>query len=110
MRSNFIAVLIKKRSYHKLILHEVTDYCNRVIELIRGEDDLRVIRYLLSDTLMKKQRTLLRDVGKLIKANDYDLKYINPYKSDFDIDTDHKSDTYVIQLLKTALIYFYLEV
>lgn len=100
----------KTKYYHKLILNEVTDYCNRIIELIRGVDDLRVIRYLLSDTLLTKLKTLLKDVGKLIKSCDYDLKYIDPYKPDFGLNTDHKSDTYVIQLLKTALVYFYLEV
>jgi len=96
--------------YQRLIVNEATDYCKRTIELIRGEDDLRIIQYLLSDTLKKRLRTLLKDVGKLIKANDYDLKYINPYKSNFEIDTDHRSETYIIQLLKTALIKVYLEV
>lgn len=100
----------KTKYYHKLIINEVTDYCNRIIELIRGEDDIRVLNYLLSDTLMKKLRTLLKDVGKLIRVNDYDLNYIDPCKSDPDICAEHKSETYIMQLLKTALTYFYLEI
>src|ERR1035437_955511 len=65
---------------------------------------------MLGDTLKKKLKTFLKDVGKLIKANDYKLKYINPYKSGFVVDTDHKADTYIIQLLKTAVIKVYLEI
>jgi|GEM_PF-726004 len=100
----------KTKYYNKLIVSEANGYCNRIIDLIRGEDDLRIIQYLLSNILKKKLRTLLMDVGKLIRANDYDIKYINPYKSDFGIDTDHKSETFIIQLLKTALIKVYLEI
>ena len=100
----------KTKYYHKLIINEADNYCNRVIELIRSDDDLRIVKYLLGNTLKKKLKTFLKDVGKLIKANDYDLKYINPYKSGFDVDTDHKADTYIIQLLKTAPIKVYLEI
>jgi hypothetical protein len=100
----------KTRYYHKLIINEANNYCNRVIELINSDDDIRIIKYLLSDTLKKKLRTLLKDTAKLIKAKDLDLKYINPYKSSFDTDMDHKSDTYIIQLIKTALLKVYLEI
>jgi len=100
----------KTRYYHKLITNEANNYCNNIIELINADDDIRIIKYLLGDTLKKKLKTLLKDVGKLIKVNDYDLKYINPYKSGYDIDKDHKADIYIIQLLKTAVIKVYLEI
>ena len=100
----------KTKYYQKLIINEANNYCNSIIDLIRSDDDIRIVRYLLSDMLKKKLKTLLKDVGKLIKVNGYDLKYINPYKSDPDTDKDHKSDTYVLQLLKTALIKVYLEI
>lgn len=71
---------------------------------------MQVIKYSLDETLNKKLRTLLKDTAILIKANDYDLNYINPYKLDYDPDREHKSDTYIIQLLKTALLKVYLEI
>ncbi len=100
----------KTRYYHKLITNEANRYCNQIIELIRSEDDIRIIKYLLNDLLKKKLRSLLKDVGKLIRINDYDLKYIDPYQSAFFAGVDHKSDTYVIQFLKTALVKVYLEI
>jgi hypothetical protein len=100
----------KTRYFHKLIINEANNYCNHVIELINSDDDIRIIKYLSGDTLKKKLRTFLKDTAKLIKARDLDLKYINPYKSSFATDMDHKSDTYIIQLLKTALLKVYLEI
>jgi len=98
------------RYYHKLITIEANNYCSRIIELISSHDDTRVIKYLLYDTLKTKLRTVLKDIAKFIKTNDWDLKYINPYKSSFDTDIDHKTNTYIIQLLKTATIKVYLEI
>lgn len=100
----------KTRYYHKLITNEVNNYCNHLIELISEENDPRVIKYLLRNRFKSKVKTQLKDVAKIIKANDYDLKYIDPQKSDFSVDKDHKSDTYVMLLLKTALIKVYREV
>jgi len=98
------------RYYHKLIINEANNYCSRIIELISFDDDTRVIKYLLYDTLKKKLRTFLKDIAKLIKVNDLNLLYINPYTSSFNTDLDHKSNTYIIQLLKTATIKVYLEI
>jgi len=98
------------RYYHKLITIEANNYCSRIIELIGSDADTRVIKYLLCDTLKTKLRTFLKDIAKLIKVNDLNLLYINPYKSSFDTDLDHKSNTYIIQLLKTATIKVYLEI
>ena len=98
------------RYYHKLIINEANNYCNNVIELINLDSDTRTIEYLLYDTLRKKLRTLLKYNAKLIKANDWDLKYINPYQSSFDNELDHKTNTFIYQLLKTATIKVYLEI
>lgn len=100
----------KSRYYHKLITNEANNFCNQIIEQIGSDDDLRIIKYKLGEILKKKLPTLLRDTAKLIKANDYALIYINPHKSTFDSDTDHKSDAYVLQLLKVALVKVYLEI
>ncbi len=96
----------RTRYYHKLITNEANNYCNHVIELINSNED----KCLLGDTLKTELRTLLKDIAKLIKANDWELRYINPYKSSFNIDIDHKTNTYIIQLLKTATIKVYLEI
>jgi len=98
------------RYYHKLITIETNNYCSRIIELISSYYDTRDIKYLLCDTLNKKLRTLLKDIAKLINVNDLNLLCINPYKSSFNTDLDHKSNTYIIQLLKTATIKVYLEI
>jgi len=100
----------KTRYYYKLITNEANNYCNHVIELINSNDNIRVIRYLLVDTLKNKLRTLLKDSARLLKANNWGLKCINPYKSSFDADVGHKTNTYIIQLLKTAAIRVYLEI
>ena len=49
-------------------------------------------------------------MAKLIKANNYDLSYINPHKINPSVDADFKTEAYTIQLLKTALVKVYLEV
>jgi hypothetical protein len=100
----------KTRYYHKLITAEANNYCNHLIESIGSEDDQRVIKSLLRDKFKLKVKSQLNEVAKIIKAYNYDIKYIYPQKSDFSADKDHKSDTYVIQLLKTALIKVYLEI
>lgn len=78
----------KTKYYYKLITDEANNYCDRIIEMIVSDNDIRTIKYLLDDTLNKKLRTLLIDVAKLIKSNDYELNYIDPNKSDFDPDRD----------------------
>ena len=100
----------KTKYYQKLILNGSNKYCNFIIELINEDDNVQVQKYWLNDTLNKKLRTRLNDIGKLIKDNDYSLLYINPYKTTFNEDADHKTDTYIIQLLKNALIKVYLEI
>lgn len=100
----------RTRYYHKLVINEANNYCNQIISQIGSDSDLRLIKYRLSDTLKKKLPTLLRDVAKLIIARNYDLSFINPHKSTFNTDTDHKTETFIIQLLKVALVKVYLEI
>jgi hypothetical protein len=100
----------KTRYYHKLIVNETNDYINHILKLIKADTDPNLMLYWLNDTLNKKLKTLLKDTGKLIKDNDLHLEYINPHKIIFKEDIDHKTDTYIIQLFKTALIKAYLEI
>lgn len=100
----------KTRYYHKLIVNEGNNYCNQIISLINADDDERLKKYWINDTLNKKLHTRIKEIGKLIKDNDYSLLYINPLNNTYNEDSDHKTDTYIIQLLKTALIKVYLEI
>jgi hypothetical protein len=68
------------------------------------------MKYWLNDTLNKRLKTRIKEVGKLIREKDYSLTYINPHKLTFDVDIDHKTDTYIFQLLKVALIKSFLEI
>lgn len=99
----------KTKYYTKLIDREVVNTVNRIYTLIKADEDPRLIKYWLEDTLNKKLRTRLIDLGKLIKERDYTLTYIDPKKTSFDMDIEHKSDTYVVQFLKLAYMRIYLE-
>lgn len=100
----------RTRYFNKLIVNEANNYCNTCIAYIGSGDDSRVIKYRLGQILKKKLPTLFKDIAKLIKANDYDLLYINPNKVNPSIDADHKTETYIIQLLKVALVKVYIEI
>ena len=99
----------KTHYYHKLIVNEAINYCNQIISLINTDDDIRVKKYWL-DVICKKLKSDLKFAGQLIKENDYSLLNINPHNNIYSVDSDHKTDTYVIQLLKTAFIKVYLEI
>jgi hypothetical protein len=100
----------KTRYYHKLITNETIQYCNQVIILIQKAVDNREKKYWLNDTLDKKLKNRIRDIGRLIKSKDYQISFIDSKSVTFDIDSDHKTETYIIHLLKIALIKIYLEI
>lgn len=99
----------KTKYYYKYILNETRKHCQRIHTLISGDNNPKVIKYWLNDTLNKKLKTKLRDVGKLIKRKDFSLTYIDPRKLAHN-DQSHRSNTFIIQLLKTSLIHIYLEI
>jgi len=100
----------KTKYYHKLIIRETNKYCDRVINLISVDDNVQVKKFLLNDTLNKKLRSRLQEIGKLIKVMHLDIDYIDPTKFTFEQDTDHRTTIYIIQLLKCCLIKIYLEI
>lgn len=99
----------KTKYYNKLILNETIQTINQLHELITEDNNESLVKYWLNDTLEKKLKTRLKDIGKLIKEQDYALSYINPKKTAFDIDQSHKANTFIIQLLKLAYMQVYLE-
>jgi hypothetical protein len=100
----------KTRYYQKFIRNESIAYCNNIFRITNEEDKIQWSKYWRNSTLDKKIPDKLHDIGKLIKSRQYELIYINPRKMSFDIDADHKSETYIIQLLKVYLIRIYLEI
>lgn len=100
----------KTKYYHKLIQNASIDYCNKIHHQIIEDDRIKLHKYWRNDTLNKKLPARLRDIGKIIKERQYSLDYTNPHKSSFEIDSDHKTETYILQLLKIALIRVYLEI
>ncbi len=100
----------KTKYYQKLILSETVKTINQITRLISEDDNSKLVKYWLNDTLNKKLKTRLKDIGKLVKEKDYSLDYINPKKTSFEIDQDHKSNTYIVQLLKLAYMRIYMEI
>jgi hypothetical protein len=100
----------KTKYYNKLIINEANSYCNKIINLVNEDKNTKLQKYWINDTLNNKMQTRLKDIGKIIKDKDYQLIYINPRKTSFNIDSEHKTNTYIIQLLKQALVKVYLEI
>lgn len=100
----------KTKYYSKLILNTLKTDVERLYNLISEDDTENLIRYWLDDTLNKRLKTRLKDIGKLIKEKDFDLVYIDPKKASIEFDQAHKANTYIIQLLKLAYMQLYLEI
>ena len=100
----------KTKYYSKLILNEKIKTTNLLLEALQEDDTLQLIKYRLNATLNKKLKTKIKDIGNIIKEQQFELSYINPRKTTFDVDQEHKANTFVFQLLKTSLIHIYLEI
>ena len=100
----------KTKYYSKLILSNVKAECVRLVELIKEDNNENLIKYWLEDTLNKRIKTRLKDLGKLIKEKDYALTYIDPKNTSFELDQTHKANTFIVQLLKLAYMQLYLEI
>ena len=100
----------KTKYYSKLILNTLKTDVERLYNLISEDHTENLIRYWLDDTLYKRLKTRLKDIGKLIKEKDFQLVYIDPKKASIELDQAHKANTYIIQLLKLAYMQLYLEI
>lgn len=65
---------------------------------------------VFDEILNKRLKNHLNDLGKLIKEKDYSLSYVNPKNNSYQLDQEHKANTFIMQLLKVALMQLYLEV
>jgi hypothetical protein len=91
-------------------LSNVKAECVKLIELIREDNNENLIKYWIEDTLNKRIKTRLKDLGKIIKEKDYALTYIDPKNTSFELDQTHKANTFIVQLLKLAYMQLYLEI
>ncbi len=65
----------KTKYYHKLILSESNNYCNRIIEMIGREEDPGNKKYRVSRSL-NKVKMLLRETAGIIHSQNYILIHI----------------------------------
>lgn len=100
----------KTTYYNKLLLNETISYIDHTLNLITEAETINEKKYWVNDTLNKKLRTILEKIGRVIKERHLDLQYIDPKKNTFDTDHDHKTDTYIIQLLKLCCIQIFMEI
>jgi hypothetical protein len=100
----------KTKYYQRLILNTLKMDFDIIFKTIDEDRDESLILYWLDNILNKRLKTQLRDIGTLIKQKDFALSYINPKNTSYQIDQQHKADTYIMQLLKLALMQLYLEV
>jgi len=100
----------KTEYYKKYIISVTNAYCNRFTELIESDNNLKLQKYWYNDTINKKLKTRLKDIGRMIKERNYDSAFINPKKTAYETDADQKTETYIMQFLKLSFIKIYLEI
>ncbi|MDO6743854.1 hypothetical protein Q4553_04655 [Tenacibaculum soleae] len=100
----------KTKYYSRLILNTVKSDFDTLYQTINEDRNENLIRYYLNDTLNKRLKTRLKDLGELLKEKDYALVYINPKNTSHQLDQAHKANTYIMQLLKLAYMQLYLEI
>jgi len=100
----------KMEFYQKAIMNATTHYCNAVVALINEDQNALRQKYWYDDTLKVKLPARLTDVINVIKERYYFIEYINPRSVKFEGDLDKKTETYIIQLLKVALVKSFLEI
>lgn len=106
----FRPINFKTKYYSKAISNEVERILNLLIPEIKNESDQKVQKYLHNILLVKQLQTLLKDIGKIIKEKQYEITYLDSTKTTFDIDTNHKADTFILHFLKLNCILLYLEI
>lgn len=100
----------KTKYYSRLILNTVKSDFDTLYQTIDEDRNENLIRYYLNDTLNKRLKTRLKDLGNLLKEKDYALAYINPKNTSHQLDQAHKANTYIMQLLKLGYMQLYLEI
>ncbi|MBU4539251.1 MAG: hypothetical protein L6264_05285 [Weeksellaceae bacterium] len=100
----------KTKYYVRLINNAVVDLISENITQIAAETDESIILFLLDELLDKNLKNRLRRVGELIKEMDYAPVYISNNFVPTPENSEHKTNTYIIQFLKLAYMQIYLEI
>jgi hypothetical protein len=100
----------KLEYYQKLIISESNQYCNSIVTLINEDDNAMRQKYWYDDTLKKQLPKRFTDIVTIIKERFYFAHIINPRNSKYEGDPDKKTETFIIQFLKVALVKIYLEI
>ncbi|WP_139856315.1 hypothetical protein [Aequorivita sinensis] len=100
----------KTKYYNLLIRNSIKSHFDAIYEAMDEDRNENLIHYYLNDILNKRLKTLLKDIGKLLKEKDFTLSYIDPKNTSYQLDQEHKANTFIMQLLKIALMQLYLEV
>mgnify|MGYP005819954657 CR=1 FL=1 len=100
----------KTKYYSRLILNTVKSDFDTLYQTIDEDRNENLIRYYLNDSLNKRIKTRLKDLGKLLKEKDYAVSYVNPRNNSHQLDLQHKANTYIMQLLKLGYMQLYLEI
>jgi hypothetical protein len=99
----------KTQFYVRLIQNQKLQVLDNLIPEIIGEHNPQVSKFLFNSLLTKQLQTFIKDIGKVVKEKNFDIGYLNPRKNTFDIDSHHKSNTFIIHYLKFTIIQIYLE-
>lgn len=100
----------KSKYYNLLIRNAIKSHFDTIYEAMDEDRNENLIHYYLNDILNKRLKTHLKDIGKLLKEKDFTLSYIDPKNTSYQLDQEHKANTFIMQLLKIALMQLYLEV
>ena len=100
----------KTKYYNLLIRNAIKSHFDTIYEAMDEDRNENLIHYYLNDILNKRLKTHLEDIGKLLKEKDFTLSYIDPKNTSYQLDQEHKANTFIMQLLKIALMQLYLEV
>lgn len=100
----------KAHYYYKLIVNRTNEYCNNIVALINEDNNALRQQYWYDDTIKDQLPKRLTDCIEAIKEHHFFIEYIDPKKLNFDVNTEHKTNSYIIQVLKVAFIKMYLEI
>jgi hypothetical protein len=99
----------KTQFYLRLIQNQKLQVLDHLIPEIINEQNPKVSKFLFDSLLTKQLQTFIKDIGKVVKEKNFDISYLKPKKNTFDIDSHHKSNTFIIQYLKFTALQIYLE-
>lgn len=100
----------KTKYYSRLILNTLKSEFDKYYRTIDEDRNENLIYYWLNKILNEQLKTNLKDIGILLKQKDFAPSYIAPKNTSYQLDQAHRANTYIMQLLKLALMQLYLEV